>query len=690
MPLNAALIPGKASGQEAYATAGRGISNSIEDASPESGRAVGPSHASDNVAATLTRWPEEVHGGVAQAQSERGTNEIEINSKPQSRLSLVGAAVKNHAGRTAATQQRITYRFFTDPQLQLQTFWLLIYFSALGLIFGWRFQQYSRGPRNLLFGWSLPIAKACGNAMKIVIWPVLILPLNYVFTTQLRHTFLNRILPFDNAISFHRMVATIGGIMAVIHTICHTIDYAHAGKQPAALWRAAFPDDPQCLSFWQLMNQESTYTGIGMLTTLTVMFSFAMPFPRKFAWLKSSGVGKVLNNFNWFWATHKIGGGIFYLLVLMHPLPCMARNVENPFTHDASPTEWGCSDTWVYITLPIAIRLVDRSIRWWRRNNTGFSILRAEFLEDDLVALAIKKPPAFKFRPGMYVYLNIPSVAQHEWHPLSLAGPCSDENLSVMLRGSGDWASEVYQLLKAAALRPTPAITRLRPCSTADDSTYEDSTGFEVLSDLRIHVDGPFGAPAVAYSRYAVVLLVATGVGVTPFLSMLANAVEESAALDTPQSTPPVQGCCGSRHTSPKKLHFHWLVSKPAVPSCLQKTLEAAVTADVSGMLDLNVHMTRARSRAESFGCLKQAFSSGDQQVQLNVDAELGQVNSIKAWSGRPDFKQILADLELDNIGKNVGVFFCGNPNLGATLRTITHAATARRQTVFHFHMEQY
>jgi hypothetical protein len=33
------------------------------------------------------------------------------------------------------------------------------------------------------------------------------------------------------------------------------------GKQPAALWRAAFPDDPQCLSFWQLMNQESTYTG---------------------------------------------------------------------------------------------------------------------------------------------------------------------------------------------------------------------------------------------------------------------------------------------------------------------------------------------------------------------------------------------------------------------------------------------
>jgi predicted ferric reductase len=48
----------------------------------------------------------------------------------------------------------------------------------------------------------------------------------------------------------------------------------------------------------------------------------------------------------------------------------------------------------------------------------------------------------------------------------------------------------------------------------------------QVLSDLRIHVDGPFGAPAVAYSRYAVVLLVATGVGVTPFLSMVRGPSE--------------------------------------------------------------------------------------------------------------------------------------------------------------------
>ena len=58
--------------------------------------------------------------------------------------------------------------------------------AGAAFFWGWRFQMFSRGPKRALYGWSLPVAKACGNAMKIVIWPVLILPLSYVFTTPLR------------------------------------------------------------------------------------------------------------------------------------------------------------------------------------------------------------------------------------------------------------------------------------------------------------------------------------------------------------------------------------------------------------------------------------------------------------------------------------------------------------------------
>ena len=48
-----------------------------------------------------------------------------------------------------------------------------------------------------------------------------------------------------------------------------------------------------------------------------------------------------------FWTTHKIGGGIFYLLLILHPLPGRANTVENPFAKNPAPSSYGVSDTWV-------------------------------------------------------------------------------------------------------------------------------------------------------------------------------------------------------------------------------------------------------------------------------------------------------------------------------------------------------
>ena len=71
--------------------------------------------------------------------------------------------------------------------------------ACTAFFWAWRFQQFTRGPKFALYGWSLPVAKACGNAMKVAIWPVLILPLSYVFTTPLRCT--RRISPHNPHVS---------------------------------------------------------------------------------------------------------------------------------------------------------------------------------------------------------------------------------------------------------------------------------------------------------------------------------------------------------------------------------------------------------------------------------------------------------------------------------------------------------
>ena len=35
--------------------------------------------------------------------------------------------------------------------------------------------------------------------------------------------------------------------------------------------------------------------------------------------------------------------------------------------------------------------------------------------------LVIKRPPFFHFKPGDYVYLNIPAIAKYEWHPFTIS-----------------------------------------------------------------------------------------------------------------------------------------------------------------------------------------------------------------------------------------------------------------------------
>ena len=48
-----------------------------------------------------------------------------------------------------------------------------------------------------------------------------------------------------------------------------------------------------------------------------------------------------------FWYTHVYGAVLFYVLLVLHPLPGPVDAIENPFAHNVNPKEWGVSDTWV-------------------------------------------------------------------------------------------------------------------------------------------------------------------------------------------------------------------------------------------------------------------------------------------------------------------------------------------------------
>ena len=75
-------------------------------------------------------------------------------------------------------------------------------------------------------------------------------------------------------------------------------------------------------------------------------------------------------------------------------------------------------------------------------------------LPSKVVNLVIKRPPNFNFKPGDYLYVNIPSIANFEWHPFTISSaPEQMDTLSLHIRAVGHWTSSLYEYFEAEQAR---------------------------------------------------------------------------------------------------------------------------------------------------------------------------------------------------------------------------------------------
>eukprot|EP00013_Stygamoeba_regulata_P015952 CAMPEP_0177687478 /NCGR_PEP_ID=MMETSP0447-20121125/34151_2 /TAXON_ID=0 /ORGANISM="Stygamoeba regulata, Strain BSH-02190019" /LENGTH=476 /DNA_ID=CAMNT_0019197725 /DNA_START=211 /DNA_END=1641 /DNA_ORIENTATION=- len=102
----------------------------------------------------------------------------------------------------------------------------------------------------------------------------------------------------------------------------------------------------------------------------------------------------------------------------------------------------------------------------------------------------VRLPRTVAYKAGQYVSVNVRQVSVHQWHPYSLTSAPDDEGVELLMRGLGDWSKSVLQA-----------------ASRADG--------------LAMSVVGGFGNFSVAFRRHPVAVLVAGGIGITPFMSLL-------------------------------------------------------------------------------------------------------------------------------------------------------------------------
>ncbi|XXG41798.1 hypothetical protein AAC387_Pa01g2190 [Persea americana] len=121
------------------------------------------------------------------------------------------------------------------------------------------------------------------------------------------------------------------------------------------------------------------------------------------------------------------------------------------------------------------------------------------FVLDKLLRV-IQSRQGLKYNPTSMIFINIPSISTFQWHPFSLTSSSSADNetISVISKCQGQWTNELYNMIDAAVT------------SDADN-----------MKHIPIAVEGPYGPPLIYYQRYDSLLLIAGGIGITPFISIL-------------------------------------------------------------------------------------------------------------------------------------------------------------------------
>ena len=111
---------------------------------------------------------------------------------------------------------------------------------------------------------------------------------------------------------------------------------------------------------------------------------------------------------------------------------------------------------WKWFIVPCILFIIEKLYRFGNSmSQKGKSwVTTGVILPSKVVSLVIKRPPHFAFKPGDYIFINIPAIATFEWHPFTVSSaPEQTDELSLHIRVVGHWTSKLYEYFEAEQKR---------------------------------------------------------------------------------------------------------------------------------------------------------------------------------------------------------------------------------------------
>ncbi|KAK6945682.1 Ferric reductase transmembrane component-like domain, partial [Dillenia turbinata] len=152
----------------------------------------------------------------------------------------------------------------------------------------------------------------------------------------------------------------------------------------------------------------------------------------------------------------------------------------------------------------IFIFFLDRFLRFCQSRRT-VDIISASCLPCGTVELVLSKPANLRYNALSFIFLQVRELSWLQWHPFSVSSSPLDGkfHLSVLIKVLGKWTEQ----LRGSIL----------------NSFEEQNQEMPLLphSKITASVEGPYGHESPYHLMYENLLLVAGGIGISPFLAIL-------------------------------------------------------------------------------------------------------------------------------------------------------------------------
>ncbi|OIV98637.1 hypothetical protein TanjilG_12760 [Lupinus angustifolius] len=554
--------------------------------------------------------------------------------------------------------------------------WVITFWLAINLVlFIWKFKQYKEKGAFEVMGYCVCFAKGAAETLKFNM-ALIVLTMCRRTLTMLRESFLGRILPFDDNIKFHKLIAPAIVIGTLIHVVMHmTCDFPRIASCPKQKFLTILGPD--------FDYNQPTYLGVvatvvgitGIVMVLIMAFSFTLATQYFRSVIKLPSPLHHLAGFNAFWYSHHLLI-VVYILLIVHGYFLFLTK------------EWRKKTTWMYFVVPVALYAIERIHPFFRGKDHQASVIKAVVYTEDVLALYMTKPSGFKYRSGMYIFVKCADISGFEWHPFSITSAPDDDYLSVHIKASGDWTKELRN--RFAQTTQTRRGSLLRKETKVHSNS---SPNLDLSSQTRypkIMIKGPYGAPAQDYKKYDVLLLIGLGIGATPMISILKDLLNHMK-IGSPQHDSLQNNHSDDIAESGKRglqrAYFYWVTKEQTSFEWFKGVMDDIAENDQDGIIDMHNHLTSVYEEGDARSALISAIQKL-QYAKNGVDAV--SESRIRTHFSRPDWKKVLAELSSTHQNSEIGVFYCGNPSLAKKLKTYCEDLSLKSSTSFHFHKENF